>query len=123
MNKYVLSIGSNCPVRQANMMNLIRLLKREFPTDFWISETYESPALNGISPAYLNAVAVVFSEQNHNDMRSMMKSFEQKFGRNTESKKSGIVEMDLDIVIVNDEIVRPKDYARDYFTIGYNQFK
>ena len=31
------------------------------------------------------------------------------------------VEIDLDIVIAGNEVVREKDYSRDYFTIGFKE--
>ena len=42
-----------------------------------------------------------------------------KCGRTHQSKITGKVVIDLDIVIWNDSVVRPKELSRDYFLRGY----
>ena len=49
------------------------------------------------------------------------KKWEKQCGRDEEAKKHGIVPIDLDIVIWNDTVLRPKELSRDYFITGYRQ--
>ena len=50
-----------------------------------------------------------------------LKELERNQGRTPELKIQGIVPIDIDVVIWNDEIVRMRDYEQDYFSQGYRQ--
>lgn len=46
--------------------------------------------------------------------------YENVCGRTPASKQTGEIPMDIDIIIWNDEIIRPNDYEHEYFKIGWN---
>ena len=88
---------------------------------FKCSAIYSTPPLSGVGSDYLNAVAVGETKCEQNEFNLMLKDYEKSSGRTPEAKKTGVVPIDLDIVIFNDQIVRHKDYSYDFFKIGYRQ--
>lgn len=120
MNKVVLSIGSNSADCKLRMQECAIWLKSVLQ-DAEMSHIYETPAINGIDENYLNSVCQGTTEMSFEDVYSMMKDYEVRNGRTSESKLSGSIPIDIDIVIWNDEILREKDYNRSYFQIGWNE--
>ena len=44
---------------------------------------------------------------------------EYDFGRDSEARERGDVPLDVDIVLFDAEIVRPRDFSQSFFRIGY----
>ena len=85
------------------------------------SEIYETEALNGKDAPYLNSVVVGFTNMGYDETVEYMKKWEKQCGRTSDSKLKGIVPIDIDVVVWNETIVRPKDFEMSYFTRGYQQ--
>ena len=92
-----IGLGSNAPDREAQINRAIDFL-RGYLSKCSVSSIYESAAINGTDSSYLNAVV---------------------HGRS--SKEKGVVPIDLDLVIYDMRILRPKDFERHYFNIGYRE--
>lgn len=120
MNRFIVSIGSNSADCHSQVDDAINHLKLKFE-NVLVSSVYETPALNGVDPSYLNAVAVAYSSLEINQVNAIMKQWEVECGRTPESKIKGVIPIDLDIVVWNDEIIRPKDFSYSFFIQGYNQ--
>lgn len=120
LNKVVISLGSNTPDSNGRMMQAMMWLEENL-ISFKCSAIYSTPPLSGVGSDYLNAVAVGEIKCEQNEFNLMLKDYEKFSGRTPEAKKTGVVPIDLDIVIFNDQIVRPKDYSYDFFQIGYRQ--
>ena len=120
MNKVVISIGSNSEDCKIQMESAIQHLKSTF-SNVVASTAYETLALNGKDASYLNAVAVAETDMTFDDATMILKQWEKTCGRTPESKLKGIIPIDLDIVVWNNEVVREKDYSYSFFTQGYNQ--
>lgn len=82
------------------------------------SGIYTSKACNGVSPDYLNMVVRVSSSLPSVEMVALGKDFERECGRTPDSKQRGCVEMDVDVVQVDNVILRPDEFARAYFIHG-----
>ena len=54
-------------------------------------------------------------------MIKMLKKWEADHGRTMEDTLSGVIKIDLDLVIWNEHILRPKDFERHYFNRGYRE--
>lgn len=118
MNKVVLSIGSNCSERETQMNACVAWLTDKL-LNVNVSHTYETPALNGIDNSYLNAVIMGYVSVDYDELRMLFKQYEKDRGRNIDSKKNGIVPIDIDIVVWNDEILKKQDFNQSYFQIGW----
>lgn len=122
MARYLLSIGSNCPQAAAMMARAGRWLAANFG-DPVSSGVYSTPALNGVSPDYLNMVARVSSDLTPDRLTAFAKAFEAECGRTPQSKARGCVEMDVDLVQVDNVILRPAEFSRPYFITGFKMIE
>lgn len=85
------------------------------------SGVYSTRALNGKSPDYLNMVVRVETGLTAERLVAIGKDFERECGRSSQSKMSGIVEMDVDLVQFGCVILRPEEFTRSYFLTGYEK--
>ena len=122
MNRYVISIGSNSADRDIQLAKAINWLS-SIAKSIKASSVYCTESINHVDNEYMNAVAVCESEHSHNDLNDMLKQYEINCGRSKESKLNGVIPIDLDIVIALGNVVRPGDFDRQYFQIGWNQIK
>lgn len=109
MNTAIISLGSNVVGRHEILSRAAAAIVEMTVT---ISGFYED------STGYLNAVAVVDTELSHDELRSRFKLMEQAEGRTPASKATGLIPLDIDIVIFNGEILRPYDFDQPYFRRG-----
>lgn len=116
--KYVISIGSNSNDAFANVGKAIEYLCRilDEPRS---SSVYTTPSIKKDGSIYTNAVVEGFSDLDYGAVNLLLKKYESDNGRIHDAFSK--VEIDLDIVIAGNEVVREKDYTRDYFTIGFKE--
>ena len=95
----------------------------EILTDLKKSEVYETKAVHGFGPAYFNAVVFGNTELDYNRFNSIIKRYERDCGRTPDAKIRNEVIIDIDIVIWDGEIIRPTDFSREFFQIGYKEIK
>lgn len=69
----------------------------------------------------MNAVFSGYSYIPFEKLNENLKSYELQHGRDSEARRKGRVPIDLDIVKWNHEILRPRDYAADYFRKGLTE--
>ncbi len=117
MSRYLLSLGSNCPGAPSMMERAERWLRLTFGA-VESSGIYSSKACNGVSPDYLNMVVAVSSSLPPASVVALGKEFERQCGRTPQSKSSGCVEMDVDVIQVDNVILRPDEFTRAYFLRG-----
>lgn len=116
----IISIGSNFGNREKNVRNAIEWLSSN--DDVIIikrSDIYETPEVYGNGSAYINAVAEIGTSLSLGLLTDRVKKFEISSGRNSECRDLGLVPIDIDIVVWNQEVIRPKDFSCDFFKIGY----
>lgn len=123
MNTALISLASNTPDKQAQMRTAFEEL-HEMGIIAETSSIYETaPYGNPRQKNYLNAVAQVSTSIGYNELHEILKKQEQAHGRTPESKQTGEIPLDIDIVVWNGEILRPQDYTRDYFKIGLEELR
>lgn len=120
MSRAVIGIGSNTPDRTERVAAAIGWLGSVFSEGFH-SSAYVTRALNGNDPDYLNAVMSVETDRPMDEVNAMLKDYERTSGRTAVSKLHGEVPIDLDIVVWDGRIVRPKDFGYRYFLQGYDE--
>lgn len=120
MNECVISIGSNSNDKNVRVRECITWLCQVM-TDSLYSESYTTTALNGKDGDYVNAVVSGCVECGYDELVALMKCYEKDNGRTHESKSSGVIPIDVDVVMWNGEIKRIADYNQSYFQIGWNQ--
>ena len=122
MNYVLLSIGSNVVDRIARVNDALTWLS-EIIADFRHSTIYATAPYSGVGDEYANCVAEGFVDLSVDEISALTKEREVAAGRTKDSKISGKVPLDIDIVIYNDTVLRPKELDRQYFSEGYTQLK
>lgn len=113
----VISIGSNVEPKAQHVADAIAWLA-ETLTDVESSESYTTPPLRGVGEDYCNAVAIGFCTLPLEELNAKLKEYEAASGR-----LPGKIVIDLDIVMKDNEVLRPRDFQAEYFCHGYNELK
>ena len=114
MNKGLISIGSN-QNRKENLSRCIQLLKTEFGNNIILSETFiTTPYGSNYKEDFVNQLAFIYTNKNKEDIINLSKELEIRMGRTPEDKKNGIVVIDVDLIIWNNDILKKEDMKRDY---------
>lgn len=119
-HRVVLSIGSNVADGTDHVIRAIATL-RELLTDCRDSGAYTTPALCGDGTTYVNAVFIGNYSGDIATLNTLCKTLEHTHGRDSEARRQRRVPLDLDIVMSDGEILRPKDYDCAYFRQGYSR--
>ncbi len=113
MNTALLSIGTN-ENREENLSLCHRLLEKEFDYLYYSDTTLSSPYGSHYKEDFLNQLAIVQTEKEKDEVAAMLKNIERKIGRKSSDKKGGLVKIDIDLVIWNEELLKPVDMNRNY---------
>lgn len=70
---------------------------------------------------YYNSVIQIVTSLSMNELVARFKTEERNNGRLPDSKATGIIPLDIDIVIFNGCVIRSNDYNQPYFQRGYKQ--
>ena len=117
-----IGLGSNSSDKKTQIDNAINYVC-ELLADAHVSEIYESEAVNGKDDPYLNAVVHGNSPLGIEELNRYLKEWEARQHRDDTPDENGrhTVKIDLDLVIFDSRILRPKDFDRLYFNKGYSQ--
>ncbi len=113
MNKALLSIGTN-EDRESNLSLCHQFLNNIF-TDISYSDTSVTmPYGTTYKNDFLNQLAVIYTDRDKDEVIRLLKSIEKDMGRNGVDKENGIVKIDIDLVIWNNNVLKPEDFTRSY---------
>lgn len=115
-----ISLGSNSDDREQQINMAIEHISG-FLNKCVVSSIYETEAINGTDAPYMNAVIHGISPVGSVALKRFLKEWEASHGRTAEPYSKGVVTIDLDLVIFDSRILRPKDFERYYFNIGYRE--
>ncbi len=115
-----ISLGSNSPDREERVQKAIKYLSDRLAS-FKVSSIYESPAVSGDGTTYTNAVVHGLTNMTSDQLVTFLKDRESMQGRTPERDREDSVVIDLDLVIYDSRILRPRDFERHYFNRGYSE--
>lgn len=72
---------------------------------------------------YVNVVVKCSTSMNFGEFSKTLTEIEKAGGRTPDSRLTGIVALDIDIIIWNDEVLASDDFHHDYFLNLYRQLK
>ncbi len=116
----ILSVGSNSEDKNERVGSAVKWLTGLIDNAV-CSEIYETPEIHGKAITYMNAVVKGETSMELIPITRVTKEFEIGSGRTSEARMLGLVPIDIDIVVWDGNILRPTDYSRSFFKIGYNQ--
>lgn len=105
MNRIALALGSNLGDRLGNLRKAIRLLKTSGIRITATSDIFEtSPYGKPDQPRFLNACAIIETDQDGEELLVLLKDIEKQVGR-IEREKWGPREIDIDIIFIDQKVV------------------
>lgn len=113
MNKGLISIGSNKD-REQHLALCQDILEAEFDYIVFSKTSLTPPYGSAYKDEFMNQLVFIYTMQDRDDIISLLKSIELQMGRTVADKKNGLVVIDIDLVIWNDEVLKPEDMKRDY---------
>lgn len=123
LHKYYVSLGSNTDLRDTIVENAIARICDTFG-NVRSSGIYHTPCWRGLGAEYANAVVCFESENTLDSLEVLFKNWEKDQGRTPEDSALHIVALDIDVVLYDDKVIRPRDMRRKYFLQGfYSIFK
>ena len=118
MNRAIVCLGSNVPGGKL-LVKKSCVEIRGLVSSAKFSSCYETVPVSSIpQPNYHNCVGVLETELEFEDLFRIFKEMEKAAGRTPGGKKVGIVPLDIDIAMWNDEIKKPRDMMQVYMQIG-----
>lgn len=109
----LLCMGSNTG-RKTRMENARKALAHSFP-DIRFGAEMETEAIgSGFLSPFSNQVARLTTPLSAEEVRTVLKSIEKENGRLPEDKAQGIVKLDIDLLMYDELILKPKDLEKDF---------
>ena len=113
----LLCLGSN--LDGATRLSAARSALRSHFPDIRFSEELVTEAIgSGFLSPFHNQVARLETPQDAESIRTLLKSIEQAQGRLPEDKAQGIVKLDIDLLMIDDQVLKPKDMEREFVKQG-----
>lgn len=120
--KVVIGLGSNYGNRYKSVADAIAWLQHRL-SEVNTSDIYETPAYGKDGDPYMNAVliGICLSGDSLENFEKKCKEYELCCGRDEEARRQNHVPIDIDIVMAGQKILRPNDFSRQFFQIGYTR--
>lgn len=122
MNRAVICLGSNVAESEEALLSTAESL-RGMSEDCVVSGLYTGPSYNGIGADYTNIVMAATTRLSLEQLTEITRSLEKLRGRTPESKQSGVMPLDADIIEWNGRTEKPSDIALPHFTHGFEQIR
>lgn len=119
----IISIGSNLAEEEAkqNVVTAQNFLRSKFDSIIF-SSIYQTPGEGkGHGQIYSNCIARAYTSISKEDIIKSFKDLESSLGRTAETKRRGIVSMDLDLLSYGEEILKPRDFEMNYSKQGLSE--
>ena len=75
-----------------------------------------------LSP-FSNQIARMESSLSIEEIRTLLKRIEKENGRIPEDKAQGIVKLDIDLLMVDDRVLKPQDMEKDFVKAGISSLQ
>lgn len=114
-NTVIIGMGSNCNPK-SHLEFARSNLQTVFPDIVFSRQQQTEPVgfKTNLQP-FLNQLALVRTQTDIPEIRKTLKGLEKKAGRKPEDKEHEIVRLDLDILQINDQILKPEELNRSYY--------
>jgi 2-amino-4-hydroxy-6-hydroxymethyldihydropteridine diphosphokinase len=121
MKKAIVLMGSNTD--SLENINKAKSFLIDFFGEVLFSKNIESDAVDNGKGIYLNTVAIFYTALCEKDIVKELKKIETLLGRKKDLNSSQDVSIDLDLVQIDDLVLRPDDAEKHYYRSGLGDFE
>lgn len=118
MHQCVLCIGSNYHA-EMHMNIAEKVLRHYFPCIRWGKTIQTAPEGSIHHAPYLNRAALFETTWDPDSLRSFFKNIEKACGRTPASKQTGIIPLDIDLLMIDGVVCKPADMQKNMCTWHY----
>lgn len=111
-NRIILSIGSNT-CQEENMNKAYVKLRALFPTISFSTILWTDP-IGIVSDRFMNRLAFFTNNHGLPQIERALKQMERSIGNSKTERKQGIIKIDIDILLFNDQKLHENDWDRYY---------
>ena len=116
----LLCLGSN--LDGATRLSAARHALLSHFSDIRFSQEMVTEAIGiGFLSPFHNQVAHFTTRLYTEEVRAILKGIEQSQGRLPKDKANGIVKLDIDLLVYDDGVLKPKDLEREFVRIGLEE--
>ena len=90
------------------------LLNQRFPSIRWGKTVKTLPEGTTCPTSYLNRAARLDTNWDADTLRHYFKSIEKACGRTSLSKQIGIIPLDIDLLMIDNTVLKPEDMQKHY---------
>ena len=117
MDKCIICIGSNDEPRQ-HIAEAEKALSLRLADIVW-GETVSTLPEDTHHPAlYLNRAATFTTSLAADELKAWFKAIEVQAGRTPKSKATGIIPLDIDLLVYGQSVLKPSDMEKEYVKIA-----
>ena len=123
MNNAIIGLASNRNEGENILRQTIEKLSRNFRSARF-SDCYLTDPVGSCSKRmYWNCTGIIETDLEQDTLKNLFKTMEREAGRMSDCKQTGDIPLDIDIVVWNNNVVRPRDWEQPYFQTGLKQLK
>ena len=111
-NKIVIALGSNVN-QQSNIDLAIAMLSQALPGLVMTRKMWTDP-IGMASDRFLNVLGMAYTELSIGQVEQMLKSIENQCGRCRRAGQSGVVQIDIDLLLYAGRRYHENDWGRPY---------
>lgn len=115
MHKVLLSIGTNTNAC-FNLRQAIKSLLIYFPTIQFTKIIKSKPHGASYKSSFLNTLGYFETNMSKDEIILRFKSIEKNMGRQPSHKAEGKVIIDIDLIKIDEEVLKPDDFERSYMS-------
>ncbi|MBQ7496094.1 MAG: 2-amino-4-hydroxy-6-hydroxymethyldihydropteridine diphosphokinase [Bacteroidaceae bacterium] len=126
MKKHLLyiSIGTNLPTAEQVLLWTKRKLSEAFRGNAYFSTPMKTEPINfPSSDPFTNQVVAIETTVPTKLANPLLKNLERQLGRTEEDVRRGIVRLDLDLMWMDGELLRPEQWELDYIKQGLEELR
>ena len=113
----LLCMGSN--IEPSSCLSAARsALLPHFPSIRFSKEMVTEAIGSGFLSPFHNQVASFTTSLSAEEVRTILKGIEQSQGRLPEDKVQGVVKLDIDLLMYDEQVLKPKDMEREFVKEG-----
>ena len=113
----LLCMGSN--IEPSSCLSAARsALLSHFPSIRFSKEMVTEAIGSGFLSPFHNQVASFTTSLSAEEVRTILKGIEQSQGRLPEDKVQGVVKLDIDLLMYDEQVLKPKDMEREFVKEG-----
>lgn len=118
----LICIGTNTN-KEENIKLANRELKELFPDIVFGKRMVTTPLyFKSNMEMFINQVCLFHSAMTVKEIKIYLRSIEIQAGRLPSDKEKELVKLDIDLLMYDNEIIKPKDMVRDYIQQGIKDF-